>query len=170
MLILLQRFVGFKLSLERLQDVFGLIGLAALLSTTVGATLGVASLCLGGNPWSSFGELWFVWWLGDTMGDVIIAPFLLLLGAAASDRVARLAVGGVGRFIRGADCDWHPRSDRASHFKIGLHVGISGFPVYYLGSITFWTAGDDQHCGADFSISPVGRHPQYRALLRGRIQ
>ena len=75
--LLLQRFVGFKLSLERLQDVFGLIGLAALLSTTVGATLGVASLCLGGKPWSSFGELWFVWWLGDTMGDVIIAPFLL---------------------------------------------------------------------------------------------
>jgi len=75
--VLLQRFVGFKLSLERLQDVFGLIGLAALLSTTVGATLGVASLCLAGKPWSSFGELWFVWWLGDTMGDVIIAPFLL---------------------------------------------------------------------------------------------
>ena len=75
--LLLQRFVGFKPSLERLQDVFGLIGLAALLSTTVSATLGVTSLCLGGKPWSSFGELWFVWWLGDTMGDVIIAPFLL---------------------------------------------------------------------------------------------
>src|SRR5204862_8313358 len=55
----------------------GLIGLAGLLSTTVGATLGVTSLYLGRKLWSSFGELWFVWWLGDTMGDIIIAPFLL---------------------------------------------------------------------------------------------
>ena len=74
---LLQRFVGFKPSLERLKDVFGLVGLAGLLSTTVSATLGVTSLCLDGKPWSSFGDLWFIWWLGDTMGNIIVAPFLL---------------------------------------------------------------------------------------------
>ena len=75
---LLRRFVGFNISMERLRDVFGVIGLAALLSTTVGATLGVTSLCLGGGmPWADFGSVWFVWWLGDAMGDVIVAPFLL---------------------------------------------------------------------------------------------
>ncbi len=73
---LLRRF-GFNTSLDRLQDVFGLIGLAALLSTTLSATVGVISLCFGGMPWANFGSVWFVWWLGDAMGDVLVAPFLL---------------------------------------------------------------------------------------------
>ncbi len=81
---LLRRF-GFNPALERLQDVFGLIGFAALLSTTLSATVGVISLCLGGMPWANFGSVWFVWWLGDGMGDIIVAP--LLLGWAMRPRL-----------------------------------------------------------------------------------
>ena len=75
---LLQRWVGFDSSLERLKDVVGLITLAAAVSTVVSATLGVMSLCLGGvQPWSAFGSLWSLWWLGDAAGNFVVAPVLL---------------------------------------------------------------------------------------------
>jgi PAS domain S-box-containing protein len=75
---LLRRWVGFDNSLERLKDVLGLIVLAAGVSTIVSATIGVLSLCLGGvRPWSDFGSLWSVWWLGDAMGNLVVAPVLL---------------------------------------------------------------------------------------------
>jgi PAS domain S-box-containing protein len=75
---LLQRWIGFDRRLSRLKDVLALIGLAAAASTSVSATIGVSSLCLGGvYPWADFGALWSVWWLGDGIGDLIIAPALL---------------------------------------------------------------------------------------------
>jgi PAS domain S-box-containing protein len=81
---LLQRWAAFDNSLERLRDVLRLIVLAAGISTAISATIGVASLCLGGvHPWSSFGSLWSVWWLGDAMGDLVVAPVLLTMSRAS---------------------------------------------------------------------------------------
>ena len=75
----LRRIPGFALSLERLADVVGLIVLAAGLSTTVSATIGVASLQLGGIIFAGqFGETWRAWWLGDVMADLLVAPVLLV--------------------------------------------------------------------------------------------
>jgi signal transduction histidine kinase/integral membrane sensor domain MASE1 len=69
---------GFRPNLERVGDVVRLIGFAGFLSTITSATIGVASLILGGmQPWSAFGSLWMVWWLGDAMGNLIVAPLLL---------------------------------------------------------------------------------------------
>lgn len=75
----LKRISGFRLSLERVNDVLGLIFLAALLSTMVSATIGVASLLLGGvvTP-SAYGPTWLAWWVGDMLGVLVIAPFLLV--------------------------------------------------------------------------------------------
>jgi PAS domain S-box-containing protein len=76
----LWRVVDFDRALCRLQDVLGLVVLAAMASTTVAATIGVTSLCLGGvHPWQKFGELWSVWWLGDAVGVLIVAPLVLRL-------------------------------------------------------------------------------------------
>jgi protein-histidine pros-kinase len=78
---LLRRVVRFRNSLGRLPDVLGLVVLAAVLSTTVSATIGVASLCLGGAaPWALYGSLWWQWWLGDAMGALVVAPVLLTWG------------------------------------------------------------------------------------------
>src|SRR5207247_6657252 len=80
----------FENPLERLRDVFALIGFGALLSTTVSATIGVTSLCLGQVvSWSSLGSVWLVWWMGDALGDLIVAP--LLLTWAAKPRLYRQA-------------------------------------------------------------------------------
>jgi two-component system cell cycle sensor histidine kinase/response regulator CckA len=75
---LLTRVVRFRPSLDRLQDVLALVLLAAVLSPTISATIGVASLWLSGAIAStSMGPLWAVWWSGDAMGVVGVAPFIL---------------------------------------------------------------------------------------------
>jgi signal transduction histidine kinase len=75
----LRRIPGFQVSLERLADVIGLILLAAGLSTMVSATIGVASLYLGGIVSSAqLGETWRAWWLGDLIADLLVAPVLLV--------------------------------------------------------------------------------------------
>jgi PAS domain S-box-containing protein len=69
---------GFDPRMEKLNDVLGLVAVAVVLSPVVAATLGVASLCLGGvEPWSRATILWRVWWMGDAMGVLIVAPPLL---------------------------------------------------------------------------------------------
>jgi len=74
----LRRLLGFDNSLERIRDVVGLVVLAAAASTTVSATIGATTLCLAGmQPWSAYRVLWSEWWLGDAMGDLLVAPALL---------------------------------------------------------------------------------------------
>lgn len=87
---LLNKLVGFRPALQRFRDVFGLILLGAGVSTMVSSTIGVTSLCLTGiQPWTKFGSLWGVWFLGDAMGDVLVAPFVLTLIAKESRRRLR---------------------------------------------------------------------------------
>ena len=66
---------------DRARDIFAFVGLAALASTTVSATLGLASLTLGGYAqWAGFGPVWLTWWLGDATGNLIFAPLIVLWG------------------------------------------------------------------------------------------
>jgi diguanylate cyclase (GGDEF)-like protein len=68
---------------DREQDTLKFAILAGILSTTVAATFGVTSLCLGEfAKWSSYWTVWSTWWLGDAAGDVIVAPLLILWSAA----------------------------------------------------------------------------------------
>jgi diguanylate cyclase (GGDEF)-like protein len=56
--------------------------LGAMLSTSLSATIGVTSLALGGfAEWNNYWPLWLTWWLGDAVGDLIIAPVLLILAS-----------------------------------------------------------------------------------------
>jgi PAS domain S-box-containing protein len=76
--LLLQRVMGFRPSLERLRDVLALALLGAVLATTLSATIGVASLLWSGAASSSsLGPLWRVWWSGDAIGVLLVTPVLL---------------------------------------------------------------------------------------------
>jgi integral membrane sensor domain MASE1 len=74
---LLERF-GFDPALRRVRDILGLIVLAGVVSTTISATIGVASLSVGGELTESAVSTWRVWWLGDMGGDLLVAPFILV--------------------------------------------------------------------------------------------
>ncbi len=74
---LLQRVAHFENGLDRLRDVFALV-LTAFLTAVVGATIGVTSLRLGQVvSWSGYGSTWKAWWVGDALGELIVASLLL---------------------------------------------------------------------------------------------
>jgi len=79
---LVNRFANGRYPFDRPQDIFKFVLLAGMLSTTVSATFGVASLSLGGfASWADYGSIWFTWWLGDAVGALIVASVLLLWSA-----------------------------------------------------------------------------------------
>jgi integral membrane sensor domain MASE1 len=63
--------------LTRLRDVFRL-ALTAIVSPTIAASVGVTALSVGGvTARSGTARGWLVWWLGDAMGVLVVAPLLL---------------------------------------------------------------------------------------------
>ena len=75
---LLDRF-GFRPTLLRLRDIFALLLLAAVVSTAVSATIGVASLSVGDSLSEDALSTWRIWWLGDMAGDVLVASLIFVL-------------------------------------------------------------------------------------------
>jgi integral membrane sensor domain MASE1 len=76
---LLCQVAGVRPSLERVRDVLALAVLAAGVSTTISATIGVASLLVGNEISSSeLASVWRTWWLGDMGGDLVVAPAILV--------------------------------------------------------------------------------------------
>jgi serine phosphatase RsbU (regulator of sigma subunit)/anti-sigma regulatory factor (Ser/Thr protein kinase) len=71
-------WIGFRPTMARLRDVFGLVVLAGIFSTTISATVGIASLELGDSIAGNALSVWRVWWLGDMGGVLLVAPFLLV--------------------------------------------------------------------------------------------
>ena len=74
---LLQK-INFSAGLDRLKDVLGIVGLAALGSTLINSTIGSILVCVtGSSSWSNFGTIWGSWWVGDALGILLVAPLLL---------------------------------------------------------------------------------------------
>ena len=79
---LVRRYAGALRAFDRASDVFRFALGAAVVSTTVSATLGVLTLSLTGKAdWSQFSAIWATWWLGDLGGDLVVAPLLILWGS-----------------------------------------------------------------------------------------
>jgi signal transduction histidine kinase len=75
---LLRRYVGVRPSLERVRDVLCLLGVAALLSTLLSASWNVPLLAsLEKIPWKAWESQWWVFFVGDSMGVLLVAPALL---------------------------------------------------------------------------------------------
>ena len=76
---LLRRIPGFRVQLDRLEDVASLVVLAAGLCTTISASIGVASLLTAGKiGLAQVVVTWRAWWLGDLVGALVVAPLVLV--------------------------------------------------------------------------------------------
>lgn len=94
--------VGFRIELNRLRDGLALVSLGAITAMLISATIGSgALLAAGAIPASDFWAVWSVWWTGDTMGVLVIAPLLLYLRTAPWPRgvPARRWVEAVGLLV-----------------------------------------------------------------------
>lgn len=75
---LLAQLPDFKLSLPRIKDVSRFVLIAAIAATTVSAIIGVSALAITHTKaWSGYGSAWRIWWLGDAMGVLVVAPLAL---------------------------------------------------------------------------------------------
>ena len=130
---ILRRFPGFSSSLENVTSVVALILGAAVVSTSVAATVGVASLHAGGMVRTSgLLETWRAWWIGDMVGTLLIAPLILVWRTAPraarvihwlekSALVATLAIVSALTFF--SDLRWVPAVATPFH-QVDLLVAV----------------------------------------------
>ncbi len=70
---------GFRPELDRVEDVFQLVTLGGLLACLLNASIGTIALDLAGlMSGAPATQAWFTWWLGDSLGVILIAPLCLV--------------------------------------------------------------------------------------------
>lgn len=83
--LVLQKLLKFRKSFDRLKDVVGFIFVAVLLSPVISATIGVLSLRMFNMiPNDSVWMSWVSWWIGDGLGNMVIASLILVWVARLS--------------------------------------------------------------------------------------
>src|SRR5262249_12968360 len=113
-----------RADLGRVRDVRAFLIFAAGVSTLVSATIGVTSLSASGvHSWAAFGRLCWVWWVGDAMGALVVAP-LVLVWATPAPRPTRRDVAEAVALLAGlvvvAVAAFGP-----------LGVRLAGYPLHY---------------------------------------
>ena len=74
------RYAHGRHAFDRERDIIKFALFAAILATTLSATIGVCSIVLNGlATWSDSGRIWLTWWLGNAAGAMIVTPMLVLL-------------------------------------------------------------------------------------------
>jgi PAS domain S-box-containing protein len=82
--------VAFRPELDRLRDALAIVFLAALASMVISATIGaVTLLATDVIVRNELLSAWSVWWAGDAMGILVVAPFLLTIATIRGHPVPR---------------------------------------------------------------------------------
>jgi diguanylate cyclase (GGDEF)-like protein len=121
------RFANGKKCFENTPNIFRFAILAGLISTTAAATIGVTSLSLGGfASWADFKPIWLTWWLGDGVGDVVLAPVLILWIAESRIRWSWTEFAEIGALLSGLALTAELVFDKVSF------AGVRNYPLEYL--------------------------------------
>jgi PAS domain S-box-containing protein len=64
---------------DNLKGLFVFVTIGCFAATMISATTGVTSFCILRSDWSEFNHLWLTWWLGDTIGILIVTPVILMM-------------------------------------------------------------------------------------------
>jgi serine phosphatase RsbU (regulator of sigma subunit) len=107
--------VDFRRQLDRRRDALAIVFLGALTSMLVSATVGAGALVVSDAiaP-DQLPAAWAVWWTGDAMGVLTVAPFLLclpLFWAAPTWSRTRWLEAGAILVVAGAVTTWAAGSD-----------------------------------------------------------
>ena len=93
---LIKRFVGFPTPLIFEKDIALFLFLGGPLSCVTAATIGIGTLIAAGfMPWVEAPFQWWTWWIGDTIGVLVMMPLLLIAFAEPREvwRSRHLSVG-----------------------------------------------------------------------------
>src|SRR5213596_2241832 len=133
---LVNRFAGGRTVFDRPQGVFK-FALAAAVSTIISPAFGVTGLALAGFADSTnYGAISLTWWLGDTTGDLLIAPLIILWSIASKRRWNRREAVEVGLLLlllfvlsEAVFCGW-----------LTISARNYPFPFVIFGPIVIWMA------------------------------
>ncbi len=76
---LVSRYAHGRQAFTRVNDVLKFAFLGGVVSTSIAATIGVFSLIAGGLiQVGDRTQVWLTWWLGDTIGAIVLTPCLIL--------------------------------------------------------------------------------------------
>src|SRR5213593_1312249 len=132
---LVNRFAGGTTVFDRPQGVFK-FALAAAVSTIISPAFGVTGLALAGfADWTNYGAIWLTWWLGDTTGDLLIAPLIILWSIASKRRWNRREAVEAGILL----LLLFVLSEAV--FGGWLAISARSYPIAFIcGPIVIWTA------------------------------
>ena len=131
--------LGFRADMGRFRDAMMLVAGASMTAMTVSATVGAASLVLWGPvPPGSFFTIWWVWWTGDAMGVLVVAPLLLML---SQPRLWKSQVRG--RAVEAALV-----VITAAGLTIAVFGNLPGQPLFAVFPVLVWAALRFQLAGA----------------------
>jgi Predicted integral membrane sensor domain len=165
---LVNRFAGGTTVFDRSQGVFK-FALAAMVSTIISPAFGVTSLALAGfADWTNYGAIWLTWWLGDTTGDLLIAPLIILWSIASKRRWNRREAVEVGILL----LLLFVLSEAV--FGGWLTISARNYPIAFIcGAIVIWTAfrfTQRETATGIFILSAIadlGHTAWFRAIRRG---
>jgi PAS domain S-box-containing protein len=139
---LLRSIPGFQTSLTRLRDMLGLMVLAAILSSTISASIGTAVLLFSGvKPWAEEAPLWSLYYLGDAMGILLAAPLLLSLRELLKLRTTARMLELAGLFLLAALTSVLLFDEHLNFADRHTVLALLVFPFVLWAAIRFGVAG-----------------------------
>jgi PAS domain S-box-containing protein len=139
---LLRSIPGFQTSLTRLRDMLGLMVLAAVLSSSISASIGTAVLLFTGvKPWAEETPLWSLYYLGDAMGILLAAPLLLSLHELVKLRSVARILELVGLFLLAAFTSVLLFDEHLNFADRHTVLALLVFPFVLWAAIRFGVAG-----------------------------
>lgn len=160
---LLERFVQFRTSMERVRDVAGFVLLACFVGTSVNALFNAVSLCYSGQMrWENLFSGLIDWWVPNALAALVVAPLILTWGSPSVIRWKPKLIAEA--FI----CATGLALGTLVSFRSWYVYGIGNYPLAYLPyPFLIWGAlrfGQRGATAGTMLVSTVAIH----ALLQGR--
>ena len=81
--LIVRRFAAGFTAFDLVPNIVRFTVFAAIPSTMISATVGVTTLAMAHFVhWNLYGQVWMTWWTGDFVGDLAIAPLLVIWATA----------------------------------------------------------------------------------------
>ena len=129
---LLEHFVQFQYSMNRVKFATGFVLFGCLLGTTVNAAFNVVGLCYSGQlpldhlMWKEICGTVIVWWVPNAMGALVVTPLILAWAAPGTVRWTRR------RIIEAALCAAGLLIGTQLSFNSWFVYGVENYPLAYL--------------------------------------
>ncbi|MCP5174534.1 MAG: response regulator [Moraxellaceae bacterium] len=179
---LVKRYVGFPTPLNNSIMVLKMLLLAGVLATLINATWSVSILyAVGAINASLVWQSWLVWWVGDSIGVLVFAPLLLVMGLPkkfySHSRVLVLAIVSVvafsvamGVFLLAVSLENKERIAKSNSHNNQMIAQIQQHVQTYESFILFvkgFFEGSEEVTQSEFKlfVTPwLNKHPEVQAI------